>query len=209
MKKILFILFVFQLQLVHSQDIIKIQGKDCPMEGDAQQEQAIKQNPYKNRYTFPKKKDIDESITINYLLKAKGDDPKLSMDMAVKITGYVQIVKAGAVETCNCHASKVAFKDTHIEISPVKKNKGVKNNLILEVTPRIRQLMFKEGEDWSTTELKNEYQGKVVTFTGWLFYDSSHEDEAYANDPKNNIGKKNWRATCWEVHPITAIESIP
>lgn len=187
---------------------MKIQGKDCPMEGDAEREQEIKQNPFKNRYNFPKKKDIDESITINYLLNAKGDDPKLSQNMAVKVTGYVRVVKGGSKETCNCHASKVAFTDAHIEITPTKKLKGVKNTLILEITPRIRKLMFEDGEDWSTSEVKSLIVGKMVTFTGWLFFDGSHEDEAYVSDPKNKIGKKNWRGTCWEVHPVTAFEIV-
>jgi hypothetical protein len=206
MKKIFLFIGLLAFNVSYSQDVIKIQGKDCPMEGDAKQEDEIKQNPYKNRYKFPKKSDIDESITIDYLLKAKGNDSKLKQDMAVKVTGYVRVVKAGSSETCNCHSTKVAFKDTHIEITPTKKSKGVKNTLILEITPRIRALMFNEGEDWSTSELKSEYEGKMVTFTGWLFYDGSHEDEAYVNDPKNKIGKKNWRATCWEVHPITKVE---
>jgi len=208
MKKLFFLLFLFQIHLNYSQDVIKIQGKNCPMEGDAQQEQEIKQNPFKNRYKFPKKKDIDESIDINYLLKAIGADPKLSQDMAVKVTGYVRVVKGGSKETCNCHASKVAFTDAHIEITPTKKIKGIKNTLILEVTPRIRKLMFEDGEDWSTSELRAELVGKMITFTGWLFYDGSHEDEAFANDTKNKIGKKNWRGTCWEVHPVTSIEIV-
>lgn len=208
MKKLFLLLFVFQIQLGNSQDVIKIQGKNCPMEGDAEREQEIKQNPFKNRYKFPKKKDIDESIDINYLLKAKGDDPKLSQEMAVKVTGYVRVVKAGSKETCNCHASKQAFTDAHIEITPTKKIKGIKNTLILEITPRIRKLLLEDGEDWSTPELKDTLIGKMVTFTGWLFYDGSHEDEAYVNDTKNKIGKKNWRATCWEVHPITTFEIV-
>ncbi|MBL7909818.1 MAG: hypothetical protein JNJ41_02030 [Bacteroidia bacterium] len=208
MKHLLLLVLVFSTNLIIAQSTIKIQGKNCPMEGDAQMEDEIKQNPFKNRYTFPKKSDVDETIDINYLLKAKGSDAKLSQDMAVKITGYVRLVKAGSKETCNCHASKVAFQDTHIEITPTKKSKGIKNILIIEVTPRIRKLLLEDGEDWSTSELKDNIEGKMITFTGWLFYDGSHEDEAYANDTKNKIGKKNWRGTCWEVHPVTAIEII-
>jgi hypothetical protein len=206
MKKIFLLPLLFIGYFVSGQDIIKLDKKNCSMEGDAKQEPEQKQNHYKNRYNFPKKKDIDETITINYLLKAKGDDPKLSQEMAVKITGYVRVVKAGSEETCNCHAKKTAFKDTHIEITPTKKTKGKKNTLIVEITPRIRKLLFEEGEDWSTSELKSEYQDKMVTFTGWLFYDGSHEDEAFVNDSKDKIGKKNWRGSCWEVHPVTAIE---
>jgi hypothetical protein len=48
----------------------------------------------------------------------------------------------------------------------------------------------------------------MVKIQGWLFYDFSHKTENYAEDPDDNIGRPNWRATGWEIHPITAIEVL-
>lgn len=202
--RITFLLLALGLS-TYSQVNIKLDGKNCPMEGDAEEEQEQKQNPFKNRYKLPKKSDIDESITLEYLLNAKKNDPKLSQDMAVKVTGYVSVVKYGSIETCNCHAKKVAFQDTHIELLLSKKVRNKKKHIVIEVTPRLRKMMLEEGVDWSTSELKSEYLGKMVTFTGWLFFDGSHEDESFADDPINKKGRKNKRATCWELHPVTEI----
>ena len=67
-------------------------------------------------------------------------------------------------------------------------------------------MMEAQGVDWSTSNLKSTFKNKFVHIQGWLFYDASHNKEDFANDPNDNIGRKNWRATCWEVHPITSIE---
>jgi hypothetical protein len=41
-----------------------------------------------------------------------------------------------------------------------------------------------------------------VEVTGWLLFDIEHTDGAENSSP----GKPgNWRATCWEIHPITEI----
>ena len=35
-----------------------------------------------------------------------------------------------------------------------------------------------------------------------------HEGAAFANDPNDEVGKLNWRATCWEIHPVTGIKLL-
>jgi hypothetical protein len=47
-----------------------------------------------------------------------------------------------------------------------------------------------------------------VRITGWLFFDEAHLHEATNTDPNDNAGNKNWRSTCWEIHPITSIQVI-
>ena len=69
-------------------------------------------------------------------------------------------------------------------------------------------MMAKRGVDWSTPALRKNIKGRWVEVAGWLTYDSEHETAAYANDPDNAVGEKNWRATCWEVHPITYLKVI-
>ena len=49
-------------------------------------------------------------------------------------------------------------------------------------------------------------QGKCAEFTGWMFWDAWHDDEAENTAPGR---PGNWRATAWEIHPITAIRVVP
>jgi hypothetical protein len=44
--------------------------------------------------------------------------------------------------------------------------------------------------------------GKWVRITGWLFFDEIHERISENTNPG---GAHNVRATCWEIHPITAL----
>ena len=39
-------------------------------------------------------------------------------------------------------------------------------------------------------------------FEGWLYFDLGHDEESENIAPGN---PENWRATAWEVHPITKI----
>lgn len=80
---------------------------------------------------------------------------------------------------------------------------------IIEVTPRWRAIKAKAsatgkcGVDWSTTALANSLVGKWVIIAGWMFFDGEHADEDKNTHPN---GKHNWRATAWEVHPVTGIQ---
>src|SRR5260370_29463177 len=92
--------------------------------------------------------------------------------------------------------------DTHIELGLAETVPG-KQRVIVEVTPRLRKQMNDSGEDWSTKALDRKIKGKWVEITGWLLFDSMHVDGAENTTPG---GDKNWRATCWEIHPVTAIK---
>src|SRR5437899_4908967 len=57
--------------------------------------------------------------------------------------------------------------------------------------------------DWTTETLQSPTIGikhKWVEVTGWLLFDLKHIHEAENTYPGN---LKNWRATCWEIHPVT------
>ena len=49
-------------------------------------------------------------------------------------------------------------------------------------------------------------RGRKVTFTGWLFFDAQHSPSARNTNPR---GTHNWRATCWEIHPVTEMAVLP
>lgn len=209
MKKILPFLIISISIVIYGQDEIIIDGQPCGMHGSAKQgTKEYDQNPFKNRYNFPTISDFDASLTLNDFVDGSAVQGKFSQDKAVEVTGYVYEVKYGGKETCNCKTSTTLFRDTHIEITLGDQKTGPEDRFVVEVTPRIRQLMADEGYDWTTKTLKDQLKGHMVKIQGWLFYDASHKSENFADDPDDNIGKKNWRATSWEIHPITNIEVL-
>jgi hypothetical protein len=74
--------------------------------------------------------------------------------------------------------------------------------VIVEVTPPMRDRARARGVDWSVDALRAKLVGRHVRFTGWLLFDSEHADEAENTNPG---GRDNWRATAWEIHPVTDI----
>jgi hypothetical protein len=42
--------------------------------------------------------------------------------------------------------------------------------------------------------------------TGWLLFDAEHANAAANTAPGR---PRDWRATAWEVHPITSLEVVP
>ena len=198
-------LLILAPQFTLGQDVISIDGIDCDIHGSAHQERPeYRLNEYKNRYNFPTKSDYVTGITLNDLISS-GNDEQFPIDKAVILTGYVFNVKMGGVETCNCKTTDPAYRDTHIELTPDDQHTGPEYRVIVEVTPRIRAILAAKGIDWSTETLKETLIGHKVKISGWLFYDAEHKGQAFATNPSN---EKDWRATCWEIHPITYIKVI-
>ena len=200
-------LFFFLLLGINcsAQDVINIDGINCGIHGSSQVgSKTYVLNEYKNRYSFPDSISIDRSLSISDLLSS-GNPNQFDQNKAITIQGYVFDVKTGGVETCNCKTKDAAFRDTHIEITPDENHTDPQYRIIVEVTPRIREIMATKGMNWSTTELHGLLKGLKIEVTGWLFYDSEHEDASFANDPNDEIGRSNWRGSCWEIHPITSI----
>jgi hypothetical protein len=210
MKRLYFLsVFIFTIDFCYGQDTINIDGIHCGIHGSSKEgSKTYYLNQYKNRYSFPDSNAFEPSITIHDLLRS-GDPDQFDQNKAVTIQGFVFDVKVGGVEACNCKTKDAAFRDTHIEITPDEDHTGPHNRIIAEVTPRIRELMALKGMNWSSTELHGLLKGSKVEITGWLFYDAEHEDASYANDPEDQIGRMNWRGSCWEIHPITSIKLLP
>lgn len=197
-------LFLAAAGLAMSATTAAAQPQSCPLQGDAVQPLALELNPYKNREDAPPAAKINSNATLTSLL-APGDDLTRwsRLDGAI-FEGVVVGVKIGGVETVNCHATDPAHRDTHIELA-LDPNAPEIQRVIVEVTPRWRQKMASIA-DWSTDALKQQLLGKRVRITGWLFDDLEHKGESENTNPG---GAKNWRATVWEIHPITAIEVLP
>jgi hypothetical protein len=119
-----------------------------------------------------------------------------------ELRGYVIDVKPGGKETCNCKSGDVAHRDTHIELVADPNDSAPERRVIVEVSPRWRAKMLQQGVDWSTATLRNTFKDHWVTVKGWLLFDAEHANQAENTDPG---GDANWRATSWEVHPITSL----
>lgn len=202
MKKLILLLVVLNVFALNAQNYNTF--NDCPMEGDAKGAEDKNTNTLKNRYTFPTDADIDKSITLEKMLAPGNDENRFSETKAATITGYVvHVSKKGSSETCNCHAKEPLFTDTHIDIVLDPDHSGKRERVVVEVTPRMRAIMADKGIDWSSQALQ-DLIGKRVTFTGWLLWDWRHKKDAENTDPGD--ANQNWRATCWEIHPVTSIE---
>ena len=172
-------------------------GAPCGIHGSASKtsrEYAL--NAFKNRSQAPSA--INPSITLQKLAQGSRYDN----NEAAAIIGYVALVKPGDAETCNCKAKDLAHRDTHIALvtSPAYANDDSKY-VIVEVTPRTRQRYHFP----STATLKKQILHKRVMVTAWLFYDAMHTGNAANTNPN---GKKIWRATCEEIHPVSGIKVL-
>ncbi len=180
--------------------------RPCGMEGSARLYKNKIINPLKNRWNLPESEDLDPNFTIENLVEYLNDENSYDDQRAGTLTGYVVEVKSGGPESCNCSAKHSIDHDTHIEIVTDPNDFGPDRVVVVEVTPRLRAMAARSGFDWSTKSLKKQLLGKRVKISGWIFYDPEHVNESFANDPEDIYGKPNWRATSWEIHPVTSIE---
>jgi hypothetical protein len=159
-------------------------------------------NQLKNRYTAPTASDIDPAITVDALLAPGDDEGRFDKSKGAELVAVVTDVMVGGKETTNCEATDPMYRDTHIRISRTA-DAPETQRVVIEVTPRWRQAMANAGVDWSTATLKRTLVGKTVRVRGWMLFDVEHKGESENTNPGN---AKNWRATSWEIHPITVLE---
>lgn len=179
-------------------------GRRCPPSGTARSDKVKKLNIDKSRNTAPKVEDIDTDVSLAVILAPGDDENRFDSKRGATITGYVIDVRHGGKESCNCEATAPEDTDTHIELA-LSSNAPPTQRVIVEVTPRLRRQKKQEGIDWSSEALSGKLRGKWVKVTGWLLFDFMHVKEAENTYPG---GRDNWRATCWEIHPITNIEVL-
>jgi hypothetical protein len=180
------------------------QPQTCPLGGDAKQALAKQLNPYKNRENAPPVSKTNIAATLPAVLESGNDLHRWSREDGAIFEGLVVGVKIGGIESVNCHAKDPAHRDTHIELA-LDPAAPETQRVIVEVTPRWREKMAVIS-DWSTRALKKHLLGRRVRITGWLFDDLEHERQAENSNPG---AAGNWRATVWEIHPVTGIAVIP
>jgi hypothetical protein len=175
---------------------------NCPPEGCAVSRGARELARLKNRTTLPQASDFDNRATLAALLQHGDDTARWSDTRAAALEGYVVEVKEGASETANCFS--LTERDTHIDLA-LKPDAPPGERIILEVSPRMRAWAGKQGLDWSTNSLKRGLVGHRCRFQGWLLFDQEHADTSENTAPSNT---RNWRASAWELHPLTDIRVV-
>lgn len=168
----------------------------CPPEGSSKSARLQALDRLKNRDTAPVK--LSPSVSLEHILAPGNDADRFTPDEAGTITGYVIAVKNGGKESCNCDDPKLL--DTHIVIGLTAKAKP-KDCMIAEITPRWRA----KHPQWTTANIR-KLIGKPLTLTGWLLYDSEHANASFHTAKRS---ARCWRATAWEIHPITNIPKLP
>jgi hypothetical protein len=177
----------------------------CGMEGDARSLGVRALDRLKNRYTAPSPADMNSAVTLEAIFAPGNDISRWKVKEGAEIIGYVSNVKRGGIEATNCHARADADRDTHIELVLDPMHSGRSLPMIVEVTPRSRYLMNQRGIDWSTRALRDKFLGRWVKIRGWMLFDSEHQQES-ENTAPGRAG--NWRATAWEIHPVTSLEVV-
>lgn len=156
----------------------------------------------KNRTNLPGAADFDSSATLEALLAPGADSARWSNARAAHLEGYVIEVNDGAIEASNCYS--FLSRDTHITLA-LRPGASSHEHVILEVTPKMREWAKGQGMDWSTGALKRELEGRRCRFEGWLLFDEEHAGESENISPGR---ASNWRATAWELHPVTAMKVV-
>jgi hypothetical protein len=190
-------------QLSEVDELRVVLAKDT-LEGDAKSSAVKALNRLKNRYIPPRESDIDPDITLSKLLAPGADEGRFDQQKAARIAGYVVKVGVGGVTTANFHSRHPLGRDTIIFMAPTA-DAPPKQQVVLMVTPRLRAQMKIQGIDWTTESLKSQLEGKRVEVTGWLLFNYEHIHQAENTNPG---GEHNYRATSWEIHPVTEIRVL-
>jgi hypothetical protein len=174
----------------------------CPPPGAALSPAGREFMRLKNREAEPSPQDFDAGVTLEALLRPGEDRARWSESRAGRVEGYVVEVVEGGVEAANCYSYRE--RDTHVHVAPRADAPRVEW-VVVEVTPRARERARARGLDWSTEALRRELVGRRCRFEGWLLFDREHAGESENISPG---ASGNWRATAWELHPVTALEVL-
>jgi hypothetical protein len=177
----------------------------CPLGGTAKGARIKAANVLKNRDAIPTPANFDPAFTLAAVLAPGNDTARWNQSRAGVLVGYAHNAKPGGIETVNCGAKAIPDRDTHIELVLSLPDSAGKRRVIVEVTPRMRKWAKAQGFDWSTPTLEKTLIGHKVEIRGWVFDDFEHAPNAENTHPRNKL---NWRATTWELHPITSIRII-
>ena len=177
-------------------------AQNCPSSGIALTSRARYLHRLKNRTALPQAGDFDARVTLEALLQPGDDTNRWSNDRAARVQGEVIDVAYARPEATNCFSP--CRRDIHIVLAR-QKDATKTEEVIVEITPRFQDSASSQGMDWSAETLHTQLVGHWCEFEGWLYFDVGHDEES------ENVahGKPdNWRATAWEIHPVTKITVV-
>ena len=166
----------------------------CPPTGDATDAKTQALDSNKNRTDIP----IPGAyipVDWNVLANLPADQVNQLQGAPVEVEGYlshrIQVENSGSGESTNCHLTNLDEVDWHMYLTN-QPAQGIASAIIVETTPRTRPL-----HTWDQNKLSQLIDSNTkVRISGWLMYDWQHIGV---------VGTQ--RATVWEVHPITRIET--
>jgi len=175
---------------------------NCPDAGIGLTRRARHLHYLKNRTTLPEAAEFDTSVTLDALLERGDDSDRWLNERAARVQGQVLDVAYSRPEATNCY--NPCRRDIHILIAN-RKEAPKNEQVVVEVTPNFADWAIEQGHDWSEKTLQARLVGHWCGFEGWLYFDAGHAEDAENTAP----GKPdNWRATAWEIHPVTKISVI-
>lgn len=169
---------------------------NCPSAGIALTTRARDLHRLKNRTSPPQATDFDSRVTLDALLQPGDDTNRWSTNHAARIAGEVIDVAYARPEATNCW--NPCRRDIHIVVA-TRKGVAKSEHVVVEVTPNLQR------GDWSEKTLQAQLVGHWCEFEGWLYFDAGHAEESENISPGE---PDNWRATAWEIHPVTKITVI-
>jgi hypothetical protein len=175
---------------------------NCPSAGIALTSRARNLHRLKNRTSLPTATDFDSTITLDALLQPGDDTTRWSNNHAARIQGEVIDVAYARPEATNCF--NPCRRDIHILIA-TRKGVAKSEHVVVEVTPNLRDWAAGQGIDWSEETLQARLMGHWCEFEGWMYFDAGHAEESENISPGQ---PDNWRATAWEIHPVTKVTVI-
>jgi hypothetical protein len=166
----------------------------CGPTGDAADAKTQALDSNKNRTDIP---DASTYILVNWneLANLPSDQADNLQGAPVEVVGYlshrIAVENSGSGESTNCHLVNDNEVDWHMYLTQ-QPAQGIADAIIVETTPRTRPL-----HSWDKSALDALIDSNTkVRISGWLMYDWQHVGV---------IGRQ--RATVWEVHPVTRIET--
>lgn len=175
---------------------------NCPSAGIALTSRARYLHRMKNRTALPQPADFDPRVTLDALLQPGDDSSRWSNDRAARVQGLVIDAGYARPEATNCF--NPCRRDIHILIAK-HKDAAQTEEVVVEVTPNFQDWAAQQGIDWSAPTLHSQLVGHWCEFEGWLYFDLGHAEESENVHPQR---PGNWRATAWEIHPVTKITVI-
>jgi hypothetical protein len=172
-----------------------IKGQNvCGPTGDASDPKTQALDSNKNRTDIPEP-NAYVPVEWNALANLPANQVDQLQGAPVEVEGFlshvIRVENSGNGESTNCHKTNLDEVDWHMYLTN-QPAQGIANAIIIETTPRTRPLHL-----WDENKLGKLVNSQTrVRVSGWLMYDWQHIGV---------IGTQ--RATVWEVHPITRIET--